>query len=130
MVFKKGDKVKVKAGKTDISKKLDERIGIIIEVCDGYCHLDIEKELDSYGGLWNKELELISNKLKPTHIILWNNVYHIVYGRKDRDEKIKELVDNIYVDNDSITVFNIKSESKVSCEVIVEKIKNEKDCNV
>ncbi len=74
---------------------------------------------------WENSIVLIKRENKnPTHIILCNNHdYIIVYGKKERDDVIKKLVDNKDVNNDDIIVYDIKHESKVKCEVIIEEIK-------
>lgn len=151
MKFKKGDKVEFIFGdnKTKIPTYYTDSDGIprklIIhgntDVGEGY-KLHKAKIVDKYKeffmvefdddtnekvrlGFKAESLMLVGSRQgKPTHIILCdNNQYHIAYGRKSRDETIKKLVDNKEVDNDCIMVFDIKNQSKVVCNVIVEEIK-------
>ena len=131
--FKKNDKVRGKG-----SSDFEGCEGIIVKVrIDGYDIKLTKLGSRSYHGkdewviggiigrniFWEGCLELIKKEdRKPTHIILYDNVYHISYGKKDRDEKIKGLIDDKEVNNDDITIYDIKNESKVICEVDIEEI--------
>ena len=116
--FKKGERVR---------RILDEHyemnvgdIATVISDTGERCGL----KLREFGGThMRKKFKLTLET--PTHIILWNKYTfnYIAYEKKDRDEKIKELVDNKEIDNDDIVVYGIKSKSKISCDVIIEEIK-------
>lgn len=67
--FKVGDKVKVKAGKSNVSKAMDGKIAVIEAVFDTYCQLENEPKGNMYGGIWNYEIKLI----EENHNILRQN---------------------------------------------------------
>ena len=116
----------IKCGGTILGDKYNKNKAKIVDTYKEYLIVEYICNDDRITKLGFKaeSLKLIkSNNKSPTHIILWNNVYHIVYSRKEIDEKIKELVDDKDVDNDDIIIYDIKNKSKVSCEVIIEEIK-------
>ena len=130
--FKKGDKIKILKNSHPSDSKHNSLIGktgIIFEIDDNSKYpIRVKTSGSEFESVWN-ESELIllpSIKLKAvksTHIILYGEHNYIAYGRKERDEKIKELVDNKVIDNDDITIYDIKSESKVICDIKTEEIK-------
>ncbi len=137
--LKKGDRVKWKGTKTGTGdssvKEVKKVFGIkkgkiyIIEQVKRSDFITLEGiKNDNYEPNFSEnDLELCEDKLsKPNCIILWNGNYDIIYTKKERDYKIKELVDNKDVNNDNITIYDIRSESKISLEVDIEEIKEMK----
>ncbi len=134
MKYKKGDRVKVKTdlkpGAYDAVMFVEEmnclkgKVVTISEVVErGGRYRYRVKELIKYSHyLWSSEMfenKAGGSKMKnPTHIIIYEkrnkDPVDYGYGVDDTRIKVEDLVDDSDVDNDSIKVFEIKKEVKVS----------------
>ncbi len=61
-------------------------------------------------------------KQKPISIIAWNIDYYEVYTKKEEKDKIRELINDKNVENDSIRIYPITNIQKVSCKVDIKEI--------
>lgn len=131
--FKIGDKVKIIGNRSSFAQNHGGEVGIVIEVSDGYCILDIEVDSEHRSGVWNTDLILTNEKSakpKPEDFVRYmvygigcDNKSDFYTSEKEMSEKARSVArDEEWIGD--IIGYKLTPMFKVEKKTILKKFKN------
>lgn len=117
MQFKVGDKVRVKAGRSDASKKHAGKVGVILRISDVVEELDISPY--SEGGFWMSEIEAVKEASELEKLVETANAglaaLRALYSKyrnkievEQKDGAIREANSGFYSSDSSAKLVRVK----------------------